>query len=154
MTTLVSQANDWLKYWWMKIPEPRSYSIIYALAYGGAIVFGLFILLFPPQTLLGSAGEVTMTTMALLYIGGGTIGAFGGTREAWKFERIGVYSILLALTSYFVVIIHTAIHSTGFRYAQMLTIYLACLLMVTRLVMIWRYTYKPRIHTGEFNLEE
>lgn len=145
MTSLLATAKDWYMYWWLKIPEPRAYSFIYAVAYLSSIAWGTLVFFFPPTTLLGSAGHVTMTLMGLSYMLGGLVGAIGGTFEAWKLERLGVYLILMGLVSYMVVVVHTAFNSDGYRYAQIMVISLAILLYLMRLAMVWRYTFKPRV---------
>lgn len=153
MTTLLISAKDWYMHWWIKIPEPRAYSFIYALAYFGCIGWGTLVFFFPPTTLLGSAGQLTMSLMGFSYILGGLVGAIGGTMEAWKLERLGIYLILMGLTAYHVIVLHTAFNSSGYRYAQMMAIYLAILLFILRLIMIWRYSFKPRVITKDIDIQ-
>lgn len=152
MTTLFYSAKDWYMHWWIKIPEPRAYSIIFALAYLGCIGWGTMAFFYPPQTLLGSAGQLTMSLMGLAYVMGGVVGAIGGAMEAWKLERLGIYLVSMGLLSYYVIVLHTAFNSSGYRYAQILVIYLSLLLFSMRLVMIWRYTFKPRVITKEIDI--
>ena len=136
--------RDWLHTWWLKVPEPRIFSFIYAIAYFVCIIGGLATYMYPPQTLLGLVGQGTMQTMGIIMVVGGTIGAVGGTREAWKFERLGIYSILLGLGAYLWIVSHLAIFDSGSRFAQLTAIVLAVILFLVRLAMIWRYTYRPR----------
>ncbi len=136
--------NSWLHTWWLRVPEPRIYSFLYAGAYFVSILGGVLTAMFPPQTLLGLVGQGTMQLMGILMVVGGIIGAIGGTREAWKFERIGIYSILLGLGAYLWIVSHLAIFASGSRFAQLTAIVLAVILFLVRLAMIWRYTYRPR----------
>ena len=145
MIPLLRTTKEWLNFWWLKIPEPRSFSVLYAFAYLGCVLGGILTFFFPPLTLLGSAGPSVMSTLGILLALGGIIAAVGGTREAWRFERIGIYTILMGLWGYYIVVTHTAINSTGFRYTQLTVIYLATLLFMVRLIMIWQYSFKPRV---------
>lgn len=138
--------KNWLNYWWLRVPEPRVFSVIYTFAYMGGILGGILVYFYPPVTMLDTFGDVTMKIIGLLWMGGSIIGAIAGAREAWKLERLGVYAILLGVFGYYSIVIYLGLHQTGSRWAQLTVIYFALLLFILRLAHIWQYTYKPRIN--------
>lgn len=135
---------DWYNFWWMKVPSPRIFSVIYTFVYMGAIAIGVLTYFYPPKTLLGALGPVSTDTMGILLFVGGLVAATGGARDAWRLERIGIFSIAIALLVYFATVIHNGLNSPGNYYTQLGAIYFSVALFIVRLAMIWRYTYKPK----------
>lgn len=134
---------EWYNFWWMKLPTPRVFSLLYTMVYVGAITVGILTYFFPPPSLLGSLGSVSTKMMGILFVMGGIVGGLGGARDAWRLERIGIFSISLSLLAYLATMIHFGLNASGNYYTQLGAIYFSIILFAVRLAMIWRYTYRP-----------
>ena len=136
--------RNWLKFWWVKVPHPRIFSVLFAGVYAVSVLTGLFTLFLPPQTLLGFAGDITVVITGLLFTGCGAIAAYAGTVQSWKLERIAIWGIMLGVFSYLVTVIHYATSNNANWYTLMGIFVFAFLLFIVRLAMIWRYSFNPR----------
>lgn len=131
--------------WWdALIPEPRWVSIMYTLGYGITVAMGIVTLIHPPQTLTGAVGEVSMTTAAILWLAGGTIGMISGQREWWEGERYALAMMLVGIIFYAWIITGLHFVGDGSRLTQLGVLGLAGLFLLLRFGFIWRYPFKPR----------
>ncbi|MFA5608120.1 MAG: hypothetical protein WDA07_13200 [Leucobacter sp.] len=146
MTLAFSRIQDWFRYWWLKVPDPRIISIIVGTVYlfGFFLLGGVGTLTNPPVTIIGEVGEVTMTTVGFLFLVGAVIGMIGGTLDHWELERVGVVTMGLGALVYAYIVISLHYTSTGSRLTQLAMILAGLGFLGLRLAMIWRYDYKPR----------
>ena len=138
------KLNTWLHTWWLRVPSPRVFSVLYAITYFLTVVGGIMTFFYPPYTLQEYLTTLSINLICFFYVLGGIVAAYAGTMGAWKLERIAIYCIMLAVVVYGATVLHNANWSAGNYYAQLLVIALAFMLFVVRLAMIWRLTYKPR----------
>lgn len=141
---MLRRFHDWLRFWWLKVPEPRAFSAIYTTLYGIAALTGLVTLLNPPQTIRAEIGTAAMASIGVLLLIGAAIGMVGGAWEHWKLERVGLWFMSGALLIYAMLV--TALHFTsqGSRLTQLGVILLALGTFTVRYLMIRRYTFRPR----------
>lgn len=141
---LSMKLNRWLRTWWLLVPSPRVFSILYAVTYFFTILGGIMTYFYPPYSLQEYLTTLSINLICFSYAFGGLVAAYAGAKGAWKLERIAIYSIMLAILVYGATVLHNANWSAGNYYAQLLVIVLAFMLFVVRLAMIWQLTYKPR----------
>lgn len=136
----------WLQTWWLRVPMPRELSVAFTLLYVIAFATGWATLLRPPMSLSASVGgPQIMASVGVLLIIGAVIAMFGGAREHWKLERIGLWLMTWALLIYASIVISLHISSTtGSRLTQIGVIGMALVAFLIRYLMIWRFTFRPR----------
>lgn len=129
--------------WWYHIPEPRVVSILTGIAYLTFMATGIVTIMFPPKSIEGLAGSVTMQLVGWFCIGGAVIGIIGESSDFWQLERVGIATLAAGLATY-AAIISTLHVIEGGRLTQLGIISIAMMLLALRLAMIWRYPFKPR----------
>ena len=135
----------WLQTWWLRIPMPRELSVAFTLLYVIAFASGIATLLVPPISLSREVGgpEVMASVGVLLSVGALT-SMWGGYREHWKVERIGLWLMAWALLIYAAIVAALHFSSTGSRLTQLGVIAMALTAFLIRFLMIWRFTFRPR----------
>lgn len=137
--------HAWFETWWLKVPEPRDISLIYAVIYGGMLVTGISTVVNPPRTIQASIGPVLMTWMGVLLVLGALIAMFAGTFENWLLERIGLAFIIGALSCYAGLIVALQMSEAGSRLTQLGVVSFAAIgVFIVRYRLIRGYTYRPR----------
>ena len=135
----------WIRFWWLKVPEPRVVSLISGALYSVMVITGLFTLFLPPQTYQGVFADLVIQLVGYFFIGGGIVGIVGGTLDFWQLERVGVSAMLLGLGFYLYIVANLQVMSdSGNRFTQMGVMVSLGVSLMMRMAMIWRYPYKPR----------
>lgn len=131
--------------WWRVVPEPRAISVITTMLYVTMLSTGVLTLFFPPRTLLGAVGEVTILAISWLFILGSVVAMVGCARDFWQLERIGVSGTLLGLLAYAAIVGTLHVVQDGSRVTQLGVIFAAIFGLVLRYALIWRYPFRPEI---------
>lgn len=135
----------WLRDWWLKVPVPRELSLAFTGLYVLALATGIFTLVSPPVSLSREVGgSQIMASVGGLLVLGALISMFGGAREHWKLERIGLWLQSWALLIYAAIVLLLHFQSDGSRLTQLGVICMALVAFLIRYLMIWRFTYRPR----------
>lgn len=138
--------RDWLRFWWLKVPDPRIISILVGTVYAVAFLLlgGVGTLVAPPQTIVGEVGERTMIAVGCLFLLGAVVGMIGGTLDHWELERVGIAFMTVGALVYAYIVFTLHFTSSGSRLTQLAMLTAAVGFLALRLAMIWRYDYKPR----------
>lgn len=135
----------WLQTWWLRVPMPRELSVAFTLLYALALGAGIVTLIYPPVSLSREVGgPQVMASVGALLIVGALLSMYGGAREHWKVERIGLWLCSWALLIYAGIVLVLHFSSTGSRLTQLLVIGMALVAFLIRFLMIWRFTFRPR----------
>lgn len=135
----------WLQTWWLRVPMPRELSVAFTLLYTLALGAGVVTLLYPPVSLSREVGgPEVMASVGVLLAVGALLSMYGGAREHWKVERIGLWLISWALLIYAGIVLVLHFSSTGSRLTQLFVIGMALVAFLIRFLMIWRFTFRPR----------
>ena len=130
--------------WWLLVPEPRAISILTGCSYLALFLTGVVTLLYPPRTLVGAIGGLTMELTGWFLVIGAIVGVIGGTSDFWQLERVGTVGMIIGLSSYGLLILGLQLSVSGSRLTQFGVIVVALLSLLTRRARIWRYPFKPR----------
>lgn len=135
----------WLQTWWLRVPMPRELSVAFTLLYALALGAGIVTLIYPPVSLSREVGgPQVMASVGALLIVGALLSMYGGAREHWKVERIGLWLCSWALLIYAGIVLVLHFSSTGSRLTQLFVIGMALVAFLIRFLMIWRFTFRPR----------
>lgn len=136
----------WLHTWWLRVPEPRVFSIGCGIAYAVLCLTGIAALVSPPVTVVA---EVSYTA-AKVSIGGlniiGTLIAMvSGYFDYWKGERLGI-----GFTAAAAIILGAMLIYVNQQIAEGSTLVVtgyvafAAVILGVRYLMIRWYTFRPR----------
>lgn len=136
----------WLQTWWLRVPMPRELSVAFTVLYALALATGVVTLFRPPISLSAEVGgPQVMASVGLLLVLGALLSMWGGSREHWKVERIGLWFMSSALLIYAGIAIALHVGSeTGSRLTQVGVIAMALMAFLVRYLMIWRFSFRPR----------
>lgn len=135
----------WFRGWWLLVPEPRELSMAFSALYALALCTGIVTLVSPPLSLSREVGgPQIMASVGGLLVIGALLSMWGGAREHWKLERIGLWLQSWALVIYAAIVLVLHFSSTGSRLTQLGVICMALVAFLIRYLMIWRFTYRPR----------
>lgn len=136
---------EWLRSWWLRVPTPRELSMAFTALYLLAFGAGIVTLLYPPTSLSREVGGPgVMASVGVLLLFGSVTAMYGGAREHWKVERIGLAVCAGALLVYAGIVLALHFQSTGSRLTQLFVIGMALVAFLVRFLMIWRFTFRPR----------
>ena len=136
----------WLQTWWLRVPMPRELSVAFTVLYSLALGTGVVTLLWPPVSLSNEVGgPQVMASVGVLLIAGAIVSMIGGALEHWKVERIGLWLMAWSLLIYGAIILTLHFSSTGSRLTQLGVIGMALTAFLVRYLMIWRFTFRPRV---------
>lgn len=145
MQAPVNGLRGWLQTWWMRVPEPRELSVVFTGAYFVAFLTGVATLTYPPMSLSKEVGgPQVMASVGVLLLVGSLVAMFGGAREHWKVERIGLWLMAWAGLIYATIVLFLQFTSNGSRLTQLGFIVLGLTVFLIRYLMIWRFTFRPR----------
>ena len=137
-----------MRYWWLKIPDPRIVSVVVGSVYGAAFLLlgGIGTLVSPPPKIVEAVpqGETAMIGLGVIFTLGALVGMVGGTLDHWQLERVGVVAMLAGSLLYAYIEVALSILYPGTRFAQLGMLGAGVGFLALRLTMIWRYDYKPR----------
>lgn len=137
--------------WWrrafMQLHEPRIVSAIYGGAYILATVVGAVTVFYPPITIEGLAGDVSMRSIALALTIGGVTGVITIAKGVFWIERYAVGIITAALGFHLLLTSIVAWLGSGHRQLTLLALVLAIAFILMRSFWIFRSPY--RLITGK-----
>lgn len=136
--------RSWLQTWWLKVPTPREFSVLYTALYSIAFVTGISTIAMPPITLSNQLGSpLYIMSIGLMLIIGAAVGMVGGARRWWQVERIGLWFMGSAGAIYVGVV--TVLHFTqpGARQLQIAWIVFGLGAFAARWLMIRRFQFQP-----------
>lgn len=137
--------TGWLQEWWLRVPMPRELSVAFTLLYSLALATGVATLAWPPLSLSKEVGgPQVMASVGLLLVLGSLVAMFGGAREHWKVERIGLWLMAWSLLIYAAIVTFLQFTEAGSRLTQLGVIGMALVAFLIRYLMIWRFTFRPR----------
>ena len=135
----------WLHTWWLRVPEPRVFSVGWGIAYAVLLLTGLAALYSPPVTVVNEIGY----TLAKVSIGGlnilGTIIAMiSGYFDYWKGERLGIGFTAAAAIILAGLLIYINDKIDGSVLVTLGYVAFAAVVLGVRYLMIRWYTFRPR----------
>ena len=141
----MQSVNGWFSTWWLRVPEPRDISIVYAIIYAGMLCTGIATVITPPRTIEAAIGPFLMTWMGVLLMLGSLLAMVAGSFENWLLERVGLVMIGGALACYVGLILSLQMSEQGSRLTQLGVVGFAAIgVFVVRYLLIRGYTYRPR----------
>lgn len=143
----MSRIRGWLNTWWLRFPEPRELSLLWAVTYAIALYIGGAALFAPPSSAFGMIDSVVYTGIGVAMIIGAVVSMVAGYRDYWGVERLGLYLQAAALFCYFVTVLALQITQPGNRWMQMGVILYALCALGARYLLIRVYTRKPTTST-------
>lgn len=138
MGSLVASVSRWARTWWLAVPEPRSFSIGWGLAYlmlGASGVSALFAAACYPGGM--SYALAAAVAVGVLNIVGMLVAMVSGYRDFWWGERLGISLMLCAAAIYAVLL-------PGIDSVTPWYICFALVVLGLRWLMIRRFTFRPR----------
>lgn len=137
-------VSDWVRFWWYKVPEPRWISLVVTLIYTAVFLTGYATLVYPPRSIVGVGGDLAMSLVGVFFMVGSVAAMIAGSRDFWQLERWGIALMMFGVAVYGGIVLSLQVTESGSRLTQ-LGIIIACLLFFfVRMLMVWRYPYKPR----------
>lgn len=136
-------VTNWFQTWWLRVPSPREFSIVFTFVYAISLLTGAATLKFPPNTISAEIGAAAMVSIGGLLVVGALIGMLGGARKFWKLERVGLWFMSMAWVIYGVVVVILHLSSEGSRLTQLGAVVLALSVYFIRYLMIRRYSFQP-----------
>lgn len=140
----VGSLRQWLRTWWLVVPEPREISAVYTVVYGLAAALGVVMIVAPPRAIAHAAATGTIVAVACALLGGAAIAGVGGARDWWALERVGLWLLSSALAGGLVIILALLPASPGERVAAALVVVIAASVLLLRWLLIRCYSYRPR----------
>lgn len=126
------------------MPEPRELSLAFSVMYAVALATGVAALVWPPLRFAQEVGgRSVMASIGALFIIGALLAMYGGMKEHWKLERIGLWFIAGALLICGIILVVLQISSGDWLVVLGVTL-LAMFSLLVRYLMIWRFTFRPR----------
>lgn len=132
------------KNFWHMVNEPRGITLLVFFGYVVLTWGGQSALRNPPNTVEYAAGDVAMTLLSAMFVGGGVIGALT-CLPGWNWlERGGVLLSGAAALIYCGLAIGLGVTSGGNRDLQISLILFAVIMLTARAVWIWERPYARR----------
>ena len=136
---------EWFHTWWMRVPEPRAFSIGWGVAYGVLCLTGIAALYAPPVIVVDEVGN----SLASLSIGGlnivGTLVAMvSGYFDFWKGERLGIGLTAAAALILGSLLAYLNGKVDGSTLVPLGYVAFALVILGVRYMMIRWYTFRPR----------
>lgn len=142
---MIGTFRVWLHTWWLNVPEPREVSAVFTVAYMITLYTGIVTLLSPPDSLSQVVGgKAVMASVGALLILGSLISMYGGARDFWRLERIGIWLMAWGIGIYFAIVAYLQSTTPGSRLTQLGMIALGGCVLLLRYVLIRWFTYRPR----------
>jgi len=133
-----------LRRFWLRVHQPRVISALYCIIYTLLLLGGISALIDPPRSIEGAIGASAMTTLALLLVLGGTLGAPSALLGAWWLERLAVVSVGFSAAIYASIIITLDIQATtGNRDLQLSMVVVVLFMQAVRWQRIKQRPYDP-----------
>lgn len=142
---MFAKLSNWAKVWWLRVPEPRVFSVGWGVAYAVLLLTGLAALYAPPMTVTGEVGYMAARmSIGGLNIAGTLIAMVSGYFDYWKGERLGIgltaaAAVILAATLFYV---HGRVD--GSLLVMLGYVTFAAVVLGVRYLMIRWYTFRPR----------
>lgn len=142
----MSSIIDWMRTWWLRVPEPRVFSIGWGIAYAVLCLTGIAALVSPPVTGVAEVGyTAAKVSIGGLNIIGTLIAMVSGYFDYWKGERLGIgltAAAALILGAMLAYVNHQI--SEGSTLVVMGYVAFAAVVLGVRYLMIRWYTFRPR----------
>ena len=135
-----------LRRFWLRVHQPRVISALYCIIYTLLLLGGISALIDPPRSIEGAIGASAMTTLALLLVLGGTLGAPSALLGAWWLERVAVLSIGASAGIYGAIIVVLDATGAGNRQLQLSMVLVVLLMQAVRWHRIRVRPYDPDRH--------
>lgn len=136
----------WLHTWWLRVPEPRVFSIGWGIAYAVLCLTGIAALVSPPVTVVAEVGyTVAKVSIGGLNIIGTLIAMVSGYFDYWKGERLGIgFTAAAALILGAMLIYVNQQIAEGSTLVVTGYVAFAAVILGVRYLMIRWYTFRPR----------
>lgn len=129
---------------WLRVHQPRVISALYCAIYLALTYAGISAFISPPRSIEGVIGQVAITTLALLLVMGGLLGAPAALRGIWWLERIAVTAVAFSASIYGAIVLTLEIQaSAGNRQLQLMFILVVLLMQAVRWHRIRVRPYDP-----------
>lgn len=133
----------WLHVWWLRVPEPRAFSIGWGIAYAVLCLTGLAALYAPPHDLVDEiGGTVTRVAIGGLNILGTVIAMVSGYFDFWKGERLGIGLAAGAAIIFAGILLY--LNDRGSTLVALGYVLFSGVILGVRYLMIRWYTFRPR----------
>lgn len=136
---------SWLQTWWIRVPEPRAFSIGWGLAYAVLCLTGLAALHSPPPEIVDEIGSlVSRISIGGLNIVGTLIAMISGYFDFWKGERLGLGLAAGAAVIFGGLLIYLDGRVEGSTFVALGYVTFTVIVLGVRYLMIRWYTFRPR----------
>lgn len=133
----------WLRVWWLRVPEPRAFSIGWGVAYLVLCMTGLSALHAPPHGLVGEVGGAAAGwAIGGLNIAGTLIAMVSGYFDFWKGERLGIGLAAGAAVIFGGILLY--LNDRGSTVVALGYVLFSGVVLGVRYLMIRWYTFRPR----------
>lgn len=135
----------WLKTWWLRVPEPRVFSVGWGIAYAVLLLTGLAALYAPPVTVVAEVGYMAAKiSIGGLNILGTLIAMVSGYFDYWKGERLGIGFTAAAAVILGAMLVYIHGRIDGSVLVTLGYVAFAAVVLGVRYLMIRWYTFRPR----------
>lgn len=142
----MSTVIRWLHTWWLRVPEPRVFSIGWGIAYAVLCLTGIAALVAPPVTIVAEIGyTAAKVSIGALNIIGTLIAMVSGYFDYWKGERLGIgFTAAAALILAGMLLYVNQLIAEGSALVVTGYVAFAAVILGVRYLMIRWYTFRPR----------
>lgn len=134
-----------LRTWWLRVPEPRAFSIGWGIAYAVLCLTGIAALYSPPHSVVNEVGG-TVTGLAIggLNILGTIIAMLSGYFDFWQGERLGIGLTAGAALIFAALLVWLNNRVDGSTLVALGYVVFSAVILGVRYLMIRWYTFRPR----------
>lgn len=135
----------WFRTWWLRVPEPRVFSVGWGIAYAVLLLTGLAALYSPPITIVSEIGyTAARASIGWLNIVGTLTAMVSGYFDYWKGERLGISLTAAAAIILGALLAYANGRVQGSTLVVLGYVAFAVIILGVRYLMIRWYTFRPR----------
>lgn len=131
--------------WWLGVPMPREMSMFFGFVYATSFAIGITSLVRPSLTLQTIATPFLSGAIAVFLMVGAVISSWGGYRDYWALERIGLKLQLTAVSLYGFLTLVIGTDSSGAYPINPGWLVLGFAALLGRWVHVRVFTYRPGV---------
>lgn len=141
----VQTVRAFLRTWWLRVPEPRAFSIGWGIAYAVLCLTGITALYSPPHSLVSEiGGAATGIAIGGLNIVGTLIAMVSGYFDFWQGERLGIGLAASAAVIFAALLVYLNGRVEGSTLVALGYVVFSAVILGVRYLMIRWYTFRPR----------
>lgn len=142
---MITTVRTWLRKWWLRVPEPRVFSVGWGVAYLMLGCAGVSALVAPPYAVSADASRLDIAVaLGGLNLIGMAIAMVAGYKDFWQGERLGISLMLAAAAIYASLVLYQDVQTVDSLALQFFYLAFVVVILGIRLLMIRWFTYRPR----------